>query len=435
MADPESSQTRLQRAMAAVRDENTLRTRLDEIVRRKGLQDVCTGVLVDGQKLSLMARGASAAADDGGFDAVSPSEAAVTAGCLAKSLTATLMSEAVAAGRVNWGDFATDVLSCGARVREHLAGITLRHLLDHSHGLDASVIAGVPHREDGFIDVEALCGELNPQPLSSPGQMYSYSHVGAWLAGAVLENIYGTQYVAQLRKQRLMLDDPQHELTTACPATGGDLALSVAQWLSFAHDCMSRQRHSGDALQEETKLPGWHPAERSIQRGWKHYGDGWLGHNANLPDRSAILRMNAREQLAIVMSAREANGAVFAASGVFGDLLPEFRNLRPPRLLKPDQAPTSQLREHVGHYVQARATVDITMDAEGALRLSVIERTSDQEPAPPRRLRPAEGGVFLAESGGDGEFLFVQFIANGPSSPSAYLWNGRQVWRRDAAAS
>jgi len=179
-------------------------------------------------------------------------------------------------------------------------------------------------------------------------------------------------------------------------------------------------------------LPGWHPTEHSICHGWKCYGDGWLGHNANLSDRSAMLRINPGEQLAIVVSASEANGAVFAASGVFGDLLPEFRNLRPPRLLKADEALGLPLHDHVGRYIQARTTVDVTLDAQGALQLQVGER--DQEVVPASRLRAADRGVFLAESRGNPEFQFVQFIADDASSRSAYLWNGRQIWRREAAA-
>jgi hypothetical protein len=431
MSDPDLSDIRLQRAIAAASDERTLRSRLDDIVKRKGLRDVSVGVLVKGRALTLVASGAGAPTDGGG-DARSPGDAAVTAGCLAKLLTTSLMSEAVAAGHVSWGDLATDVLPCGARGRQLLTGITIRHLLDHSHGLDASVIGVVPYTADGFIDVEALCGEIDPQPLSSPGQMYSYCHVGAWLAGAALESIHGIRYGSQLCQRQLVAIDPSREVARVCPATGADLTLTVSEWLSFAERCVGQLQQTGGALPEQTKLPGWHPNERSIWRGWKHYGEGWLGHNANLPECSAILRINAREELAIILSAHKASGAAFAAAGIFGELLPEFRSLRPPRLLKPELTSALRLNQHIGRYKQARATVEITMDADGALRLGIIERTSDRKSPPPCRLRPAEGGVFLAESGGGAEFLFVQFIADETSAASAYLWNGRQLWRREA---
>ncbi len=425
----DSSDIRLQRAMAAVRDESVLRGRLEEIVRRKGLQKVCVGVAVDGREIAFSAGAAEA---DDRFGATAASQTPVAAGCLAKSLTATLMNEAVVAGRVGWTDAVADLLGGDTHSRRHLAGITVRHLLDHAHGLDASMVYGVPRTDDGFIDVGRLCGELGPQPLFAPGRMYSYSHVGAWLAGALLEKITGVRYVTQLRERQLICDATYDESGAICPATGGHLALTVAQWLVFAQRCLAELQPRQDGTHDDMALPGWHPTERSICRGWKCYGDGWLGHNANLSDRSAMLRIDPGEQLAIVVSASEANGAVFAASGVFGDLLPEFRNLRPPRLLKADEAAGLSLHDHAGRYVQARTTVDVTLDAQGALQLQVGER--EREAAPPSRLRAADRGVFLAESRGNPEFQFVQFIADAGSSRSAYLWNGRQIWRRESAA-
>lgn len=423
----DSGDIRLQRAMAAVRDEQTLRGRLEEIVRRKGLQKVCVGVAVDGRELTLSA----GAAEAHGVDATAASEAPVAAGCLAKSLTATLVNEAVVAGRVGWTDAVADMLARDAHSRRRLAGITVRHLLDHAHGLDASTIHRVPGAGDGFIDVGRLCEELGPQPLFAPGRMYSYSHVGAWLAGAMLERVGGTRYVTQLRERQLICDATYDGSAAICPATGADLTLTLAQWLVFAQRCLAELQPRQDGTDGDMALPGWHPTERSIWRGWKCYGDGWLGHNANLSDRSAMLRINPAEQLAIVVSANEANGAVFAASGVFGDLLPEFRNLRPPRLLKADEIAGLSVQDHVGRYVQARTAVDVTLDAQGALQLQVGER--EQEAGPASRLRAADRGVFLAESRGNPEFQFVQFIAHDASSGSAYLWNGRQIWRRESA--
>jgi Beta-lactamase len=408
----------LQGALAAVSDEKALRARLDELATRKGLQDVCVGISIDGRKLMLAAGAGSA------------QEAPVAAGCLAKLLTAMLVTDLVIKGRIGWNDLVAEVLACSEHGRQQLAGITVRHLLDHTHGLDASAIPAVPRRDDGFIDVECLSKELTSPTLFPAGRMYSYSNAGSWLAAAMLEGICGVRYASQLREQQLIFEGVAGESMLICPATGADLTLTVEQWLAFAQRYSRLSQQPRNGLQEEMKLPGWHPAEHSICRGWKYYGDGWLGHNANLPDRSAILRVNPREQLAILVSANGASGAVFAALGLFAELLPEFRNIMPPRLLRAEELVGSSLQDHVGRYVQARAAVDITMDANGTLQLCVHEGLAGEESSPVRRLRAAERGVFLAESAGHPEFLFVQFIANEASSPSAFLWNGRQVWRR-----
>lgn len=421
----DSSETRLQRALAAARDETSLRGRLDEIVRRKGLQAVCLGVAEDGRALTL-------SAGAGESDTANAADAPVYAGCLAKSLTATLVNDAVAAGRIAWTDAAADILAGDAQTRLQLGGITVRHLVDHAHGLDASTVRGVPRTGDGYIDVAALCGALAPQPLFAPGRMYSYGHAGAWLAGAVLERIGGARYAVQLRERQIC--DAMYGASDAiCSATGMALALRVTQWLAFAQRSYEHLQAPPDGTHDDRALPGWHPNEQAVRRGWKCYGDGWFGHNANLSDRSALLRVNPLERLAIVISANDPNGAVFAASGVFGDLLPEFRNLRPPRLLKADEAAVLDVHAHVGRYVQARTTVEVTQDEQGALHLVVGER--DGVAPPGSRLRAAHGGVFIAESRGNPEFQFVQFIDADASGASAFLWNGKQVWRRDGATA
>ncbi|HVJ61607.1 MAG TPA: serine hydrolase domain-containing protein [Tahibacter sp.] len=421
----DSSDTRLQRALAAAKDESSLRGRLDAIVQRKGLQAVCLGVAADGRALTFSAGTAETEAADA-------ADAPVFAGCLAKSLTATLVNDAVAAGRLAWTDAAADILAGDAQTQRQLAGITVRQLVDHAHGLDASTVRGVPRTGDGYIDVAALCGALDPQPLFAPGRMYSYGHAGAWLAGAVLERIGGARYATQLR-ERQICDAMYGESDAICSATGMALALTVTQWLAFAQRSCTHLQAPPDGTHDDRALPGWHPNEQAVRRGWKCYGDGWFGHNANLVDRSALLRVNPHERLAIVISASDPNGAVFAASGVFGDLLPEFRHLRPPRLLKADEVAALDVHAHVGRYVQARTTVEVTLDAQGALQLRAGERDRDAVPA--SRLRAADRGVFIAESRGNPEFQFVQFIDADASGASAFLWNGKQVWRRDGAAA
>jgi CubicO group peptidase (beta-lactamase class C family) len=110
---PDSS-NKLQRAMASVRDEQALRDRLDSIVARKGLQDVRIGVLVDGRRIILTA-GAASEPNDAGLDTANDIDACVMAGCLAKSLTGTLVSEAVRSGRVGWRDGVAHLLACSPR--------------------------------------------------------------------------------------------------------------------------------------------------------------------------------------------------------------------------------------------------------------------------------------------------------------------------------
>ena len=83
----DSSDKPAERGLAAVRDRNVLRSRLDEIVRRKKLKHASIGVLVDGQQLVLASN-----------EAVERAANPVAAGCLAKLLTGSLVGDAVAGG-------------------------------------------------------------------------------------------------------------------------------------------------------------------------------------------------------------------------------------------------------------------------------------------------------------------------------------------------
>ncbi len=413
-------QDKLQAALAGLSDKRALQGRLDGIVARKRLQEALIGVFV-GDDVSIL----SAGGDPDRTIETLP----VVAGCLAKVLTASLLGEAVHAGLIAWDDAVADRLNLGDRGRQALAGVAVRHLVDHTHGLDAAAIEGVPYRDDGRIDIETLCDGLASRPALEPGKFYSYGHVGAWLGGALLERLHGSRYDALLRERGMIDVNADRGSTVPCPATGADLCLTVGQWIEFARRASDAMPVDAAGTTAAIALPGWHPAERGIVFGWKSYGDGWLGHNGHNGEYSVLLRINPGKRIAIVATARDANGASSVAAGVFGDVLPEFRMLRPPRLLKAHEAAAYPVQDRVGRYVQSRTVVDVSTNGEGALQLSVGDGTAAV--SAPRQLRPADGGVFLSVSGGDPEFMFVQFIADGDDGEVKYLWNGRQLWRRE----
>ncbi|MEX1830111.1 serine hydrolase [Luteibacter sp. CQ10] len=402
--------SRLARVAALLRDRDTLRSRLDAVVKRKGLVRARMAAWIDGEHVVI-------------GDACGE----VVAGCLAKMLTGMLVEEAVAAGRIDWTDTLPHVLAHhGEQTTARLSGITVGQLLDHTHGLDVSRLAGVPLDDAGYVDVFALCENVSRRPLHAAGGMYSYGHVGAWLAAAVLEQVRGMPYTTMLAERGFAGEAASVQRSAICPATGGDLSLGMERWLAFAREAIHRHR---EAPSSPIGLPGWHPSERAVCRGWKCYGDGWMGHNANLTTSSAILRIHPEMNAIVLVATDDANGAAVAASAVFGEILPEFYTMRPPRLMKAADVDVASVARHVGRYVQAQGEVEVTLDEQGVLYLRPTF-AGDATVFPPRRLRPAEQGLFLSESGGNAQFLFVQFVPDGASNDSAFLWNGKQVWRR-----
>jgi Beta-lactamase len=408
----------------ALNDEQILGSRLARLSSRKGFENTYAGLLLNDTQLTVASGSA---------------HCPIRAGCLAKLLTASLITQAVADGHLHWSDAIDDVLPSKHPSRRKLAGVTVRHLLAHTHGLDASSMERVPRRTDGFIDAEVLCDGLGTRSISSPGALYSYGSAGGWLAGAALESVYRRQY-AQLLDQRDLLcpaapgEDVSAE--TICPATGEDLRLTGAQWLAFVHlhmrdSAMARRSRAHIVLGEKPiPLPGWHLTERAICLGWKSYGEGWFGHNSNLSQRSAILRVNPPERIAIVIGVEGTGSATVALAGLFGHSFPEFRNLRPPRLLSPDECRAIRYDQYVGTYSQSRTKLVVKLTREDALELSSYDVCANRH-CGPSWLRPARGDLFIPEPPQEGDLRFVQFIANQDSDDFEYLWNGSQLWRKE----
>ncbi|HEX5421707.1 MAG TPA: serine hydrolase domain-containing protein, partial [Gammaproteobacteria bacterium] len=250
---------------------------------------------------------------------------ALHAGCLTKLFTAALAAQACAEGRVALDERLAPALSLPRGPA--FEGITLRHLLEHTHGLDDSAVAAVPLRKDGRIDAAALGRRLSEAPpLAEPGRLYSYSNAGAWLIAAWLERTSGQTYGRLLHERILApLRDTgarAEALDTRgglCPATGGALKVSLRTVLRFLAAHSPRDVLHGDrsGSRRVTPLPGWNALERGVYLGWKYHGEGWLGHQSVWPEISALVRVQAQAGLALVVACRSVPAAI-AAAKLFG---------------------------------------------------------------------------------------------------------------------
>jgi hypothetical protein len=415
-----------------------LTSRLAAISARKRLQSVSIGVRINGRRMFAATRGAIR---------LEPNDAAdhlVPAACLAKPLTATLVAEAAAKHHVDWSNPVSEVLALENPWKARLTGITLSHLLNHTHGLDASAVHRAPRTRDGFLDVKLLCSQLAAEPLSAPGRLYSYGSAGAWFAGAVLERLCGRQYSHLLYDCRLWRSAPRSPALpfgNICPATGDELELTVSEWLALLEAHLKTVLKGADEAvtpvlsslrAAPVPLPGWSPFEQGACLGWKYFGEGWFGHNSNLAGSSALLRFNPDQHIAIVIEASD-EAAFIVLAELFGTALAEFSNLKPPRLLNPQECATLQLDRYVGTYVQAHSRLNIVKTSQGTLCLAVRTQDSSAETSQ-RPLRPAAEEVFIPESRDNLDLAFVQFIASDPMSGFGYLWNGKQLWRRSDCA-
>ena len=352
-------------------------------------------------------------------------EWAAPVGCIAKVLTATLACKAAERGHFALDTGVAEVL--GADI-DALRGVSIRHLLEHTHGLDDSLLAP-PLRQCGFIDrYELLSRVAALERWAAPGAAYSYGQVGAWLVGATLERLHDRALGPLVRDALLTPLAIGGTWTDAraaslCAASGAGLSLTAEELVragSFALE------NAGlPAAAPVTPLPGWHPLERGVCLGWKFAGAGWFGHQSVWPGASSYLRVQPRRRLALAVVAHE-QAAALVAIAVFGARFPELFEQRARLPATPQPADNAS----AGIYEQAARVVAVTSTSSG--RCAEAWERDDRgvrRGSEVRAVLVPTGGVLFARPAS--ELLpYAQHVtgANG----EAWLWNGRWVLRRMA---
>jgi len=417
-----------------------LPSEFEELGHQSHLQEKLDNVFADIQSkrviVGCLAAGEpSYAAVGSNPEPLNASEWMFPTGCITKLFTAALIEREADAGRVILDDPVTPILD-DVEGTEMLAGVTITHLLEHTHGLDDSACERAPLRADGVIDLENLLGQLAGSRIASPGDLYSYSNAGAWIAAGILEQLNGTPFEEQLRRN---LFDPfaikmqwhgsslvPADRATICASMGGALALSASDMMRFLELQALRRPETwpakaADRQQAEiVPLPGWNALEKGVCRGWKYHGEGWFGHNSTWPDASALVRVQPRRNIAIVVASRDHPAPVVAAK-LFANVLPEYRNLSFPKPLPADAAAKLDLRPYIGQYRSAAQRLSV--EARDTHDLRLIGPDIDSA------LIPASDDVFFTHPSRQGQFTFVQFLRREDENGFRYLWDGQRAFR------
>ncbi len=422
-----------------------LQARLDEIVEGRASGRIEVGVVHGG--VSRVARVAHSAA--------SRMPGAFNAGCITKLLVAELLRQAVATGRVELdGSVAEYLRGATAHARKVYSRITLRQLLDHTHGLDDSALGDAPRLSNGRIDALLLTRRLvAAERLFASGTLYSYSSAGAWLIAAVLERMAGVSWQVLLRERLfapLQLSAAHGESLAAagagarlCPAIGRELTVTVTDLLRFLDHVMTQEsdvwpdgasgpEHDADIGAKErgstgfdsrrdgarpgtsdcggssagasmgrdphgiVRLPGYSPFERGIHRGWKSYGEHWFGHHSTWPGASILVRIRPRFGTVLVVASQQ-QPALLVAARLFGRRLPEVSGLKLPRRLTVEEIEGMDLTRLAGVYATAAETTRIRVSA-GSLRLDARPRSAAGRVSP-ERVRSRRNNAAVPEQG------------------------------------
>lgn len=403
-------------------NEGYLQATLENFFARSEHKRVLVGYRV-GERVAFASVGDGSAA-------LNASDDVFHTGCITKLFTAALVAAAVRARQIDLDKPAHSYFGRASRADATLAGATVRHLLEHTHGIDDSACNAVPLQTDGFVNVEELLGSVAGQRIAPPGRLYSYSHYGARLLAGILEQLNGVPYLELLRRSLFgPLGLHVHEVPVThfqspdhvCPAAGGTLAISVADALAFlAWATREGNCWPVDSIESQvTPLPGWSPLEVGVYRGWKYYGSGWLGHHSLLPQESALVRASPTSDTWLVIFSRD-HPATLVAARLFSAILPEYRNLTTPRPLSKEKNCTSgDMHLVCGCY--SSAAKKVTIESNDGLRLTVGDQSAS--------LVPAANNMFYTRPALCGEFAFVQLLEKNASG-FRYLWNGRRIFVR-----
>jgi len=371
-------------------------------------------------------------------------ELRVPVACIAKAFTAALLVRELECHGIALSSNVASLLALEPGIEsDTLARISVRQLLDHTHGLDGSRLTTVPRLPGGRIDSRALCQELaSSQAIHEPGAWYSYGNIGPWLAAAILEYISDRTYEELLAEQILdKIGVPRtgdaSKPAPVCPATGGELSLTARHFLAFmkahftarcAADPSRGSAHRLDVMPGmHVTMPGW-CLERGASVGWKYFGAGWYGYDGVTRTASSRIRLRFDERIGIAVLA-EGKGAGIALTRLFGRTYPELCPASLPIDLGSNDRPgASVARACEGEYGNRARSVRICVGEGSSLRLTSREIGQPGGEAVEATLMPYRGRQYILRSKGTRLSSIVEFVGN--AECVTHLWDGSQLLRR-----
>jgi CubicO group peptidase (beta-lactamase class C family) len=187
-------------AALAAELEARLTRAIEEELRETQAPGAAVAILRDGELVYLRAFGVRSIEEK---TPVTP-DTLFRLGSTTKMLTALVTLDAAAQGRVG---LETPIRTYVKDLHPALGKLTPRQLLTHTAGLREAA-ASVQSLDDSGLG-QMVRGWKGDYLFAPPGDVFSYSGPGYWLAGHMLERVYGKPYAEVMREQlfqRLQMD-------------------------------------------------------------------------------------------------------------------------------------------------------------------------------------------------------------------------------------
>lgn len=391
-------------------------------------------------------------------------------GSITKVYTATLVMQLVDGGRVDLDapiqSYLPDVRFAdeGASAR-----VTVRHLLNHTSGVDGDYFGDFGYGGDAIERYVAACRDL-PQ-LFEPGAMFSYCNAGFTVLGRLLEVIEGSSYHEVLAKKlvaplgaptpkTLLQDIVMYRVAIGHDTNreGGEPTV-VSKWglphagtpkgsttcarardvVAFAQahldggavllskDAASAMRH------REVVLPSTRANDEAWGLGW--YLDTWdgrevFGHDGGTLGQRSYLRVDPASGVAAALLTNSYTSEPVYQE-LFGVIFGELAGLAIPDLPHPAATPAvEETAMYEGTYERVGVRTMITVrNGELWMDQSFSNEMADiEEPQAPAPITPAGGGVFYTFSEDTRTHYPLHFLSDS-NGRVQYLFDGRVARR------
>ena len=377
-------------------------------------------------------------------------------GSISKVWTATVIMRLIEQSHFTLDTPASEIIP-GLRLAndELTAGITVRHLLTHTSGLDGDVFTDTGRGDDCLEKYVDLLGEVaQNHPL---GATWSYCNAGFSLLGRIIEQVTGKVWDEAMRELLYTPLRLTHTVTLPEEAIlhsaavghvdAGDEQILAPVWslprslgpaglitarakdvLEFARlhlaggvgsdgSRLLTEDNVADMQAFHAEVPDKHVLGDSWGLGWIRFdwnGARLYGHDGNTIGQAAFLRVHPESGVAVTLLT---NGG--HSRDLYGDLYREiFAELSDVQMQHPVQPPAEpvdvDIAPYLGTYERASVRSEVYVGDDGPmLRTTVIGVLADLVPDPVDEyaLTPISDGVFALREPGTQTWMTVTFYA------------------------
>ena len=428
--------------------------RLDTIAGEAGVVGASLGILRVGDGGDELVRAATGVLNARTGRGVTP-DSLFQIGSITKPMTGTVAMQLVDEGKIGLDQPVRELLPDFRLVSdEQTNGVTVRHLLNHSSGIDGDVFVDTGRGDDcltKFMTVLETVPQMHPL-----GELWSYCNTGFSMLGRIIEVVtgetwdvamrarlfepLGMRHTVTLPEDALLFDTAVGHMTPPPDATvtpvwmlprsggpAGVVICSVADLLAFARGHMmdgaaadgtrvlsaassrAMRDHSVDI--PATSLTGdtW---GLSFER-FDWHGATLFGHDGATLGQTAYLRVLPQAGLAVALLTNSTSSyGLFRP--LFVEIFDELAGVKMPDELRLPPAPYAMdMAPWVGTYERGDTRLDVIDGADGpSMRITQIGDLADLEGLPVEdvRLIPVREGLCAIHQESRGRNLPVWFI-------------------------